>query len=104
MPLYSKAFDLLLLLVESNGRDLSKDEILESIWPGQILEESNLTVNISAVRRALGERAAQPRYLITIPGRGYRFVADVRNPQDGLEGLVIESQTISQITVEEETE
>jgi DNA-binding winged helix-turn-helix (wHTH) protein len=58
---------------QSNGRDLSKDEIIESIWPGQILEESNLTVNISAVRRALGEKAAQPRFLVTIPGRGYRL-------------------------------
>src|SRR5258705_12889696 len=78
VPLYSKGFDLLLLLVESNGRDLSKDEILETIWPGQILEESNLTVNISAVRKALGEKAAQPRFLVTIPGRGYRFVGNVR--------------------------
>ena len=49
VPLYSKAFDLLLLLVQSGGRDLSKDQILETIWPGQILEESNLIVNISAM-------------------------------------------------------
>jgi Tol biopolymer transport system component/DNA-binding winged helix-turn-helix (wHTH) protein len=104
VPLYSKAFDLLLLLVKSSGRDLTKDEIFESVWPGQILEESNLTVNISAVRRALGEKAAQPRYLITIPGRGYRFVANVRNPQDRIDELVIESQTIRQITVEEESQ
>jgi Tol biopolymer transport system component/DNA-binding winged helix-turn-helix (wHTH) protein len=102
VPLYSKAFDLLLLLVKSNGRDLGKDEILESIWPGQILEESNLTVNISAVRRALGEKATQPRYLITIPGRGYRFVAPVRVGLAEMAGIVIESQTRSQITVEEE--
>lgn len=99
VPLYSKAFDLLLLLVEGNGRDLSKDEILESIWPGQILEESNLTVNISAVRKALGEKAAQPRFLVTIPGRGYRFVGRVREADE----LLFETQTISQITVEEET-
>jgi Tol biopolymer transport system component/DNA-binding winged helix-turn-helix (wHTH) protein len=99
VPLYSKAFDLLLLLVESNGRDLSKDEILETIWPGQILEESNLTVNISAVRKALGEKAAQPRFLVTIPGRGYRFVARVREADE----FLIQTQTISEITVEEET-
>jgi DNA-binding winged helix-turn-helix (wHTH) protein len=60
VPLYSKAFDLLLLLVQSGGRDLTKEEILDSVWPGQILEESNLTVNVAAVRKALGERAAQP--------------------------------------------
>jgi Tol biopolymer transport system component/DNA-binding winged helix-turn-helix (wHTH) protein len=104
VPLYSKAFDLLLVLVQSSGRDLTKDEILEKVWPGQILEESNLTVNISAVRRALGEKASQPRYLITIPGRGYRFIANVRDEQDAANGFVIESQTISQITVEEETD
>jgi Tol biopolymer transport system component/DNA-binding winged helix-turn-helix (wHTH) protein len=102
VPLYSKAFDLLLLLVESAGRDLGKNEILETIWPGQILEESNLTVNISAVRRALGEKASQPRFLVTIPGRGYRFVARVEEVKDFEDGFTIESQTISEIIVEEE--
>ena len=101
VPLYSKAFDLLLVLVQNNGRDLSKDELLELVWPGQELEESNLTVNISAVRRALGEKAAQPRYLITIPGRGYRFVGNLGR---GEVGLIIESQSVSQITVVNETE
>jgi Tol biopolymer transport system component/DNA-binding winged helix-turn-helix (wHTH) protein len=101
VPLYSKAFDLLLLLVRSNGRDLTKDEILDNVWPGQILEESNLTVNISAVRRALGEKASQPRYLITIPGVGYRFVAPVRDRPEAEDDLVIQHETVSQITVEE---
>jgi Tol biopolymer transport system component/DNA-binding winged helix-turn-helix (wHTH) protein len=102
VPLYSKAFDLLLLLVRSSGQDLSKDEILESIWPGQILEESNLTVNISAVRRALGEKAAQPRFLVTIPGRGYRFVANVHEVDFHPDGVLIATETISQVVVEEE--
>ena len=104
VPLYSKAFDLLLLLVQSAGRDLGKDEILKTIWPGQILEESNLTVNMSAVRRALGEKASQPRYLVTIPGRGYRFVGSVRDGDAAAQGLIVESQTISQIIVEEISE
>ena len=104
VPLYSKAFELLLFMVQNNGRDLAKDQILETIWPGQVLEESNLTVNISAVRRALGEKAAQPRYLITIPGRGYRFVANVREVRDDDNAFVIESQTISEIIVEEEAD
>jgi len=102
VPLFSKAFDVLLLLVRNNGRDLSKDEILETIWPGQIVEESNLTVNISTVRKALGEKAAQPRYLLTIPGHGYRFVANVRLATEATNELIIESQTISQVVVEEE--
>src|SRR5262249_1200488 len=102
VPLFSKAFDVLLLLVRNNGRDLSKDEILQTIWPGQIVEESNLTVNISTVRKALGEKAAQPRYLLTIPGHGYRFVASVRVPDAATNELFIERQTISQLVVEEE--
>jgi DNA-binding winged helix-turn-helix (wHTH) protein len=73
VPLHSKAFDLLLVLVRSAGRDLTKDELLEAVWPGQILEESNLAVNISAIRRALGETAAQARFIVTIPGHGYRL-------------------------------
>ena len=102
VPLYSKAFDLLLVLVQSGGRDLTKDELLEQVWPGQILEESNLSVNISAVRRALGERAAQAQYIVTVPGLGYRFVARVRQPSTEPSGLIISSETISHITVEHE--
>jgi len=102
VPLYSKAFDLLLLLVENCGRDLSKDQILERIWPGQVLEESNLTVNISAVRRALSDKASSPRYLVTIPGRGYRFVANVREIDTAPDQVVIETETISQVTLEED--
>jgi Tol biopolymer transport system component/DNA-binding winged helix-turn-helix (wHTH) protein len=100
VPLYSKAFDLLLVMVQSGGRDLTKDELLESVWPGQMLEEANLTVNMSAVRKALGEKAAKPRFIVTIPGRGYRFVGNLRDEV----GLVIETQTVSQITVEQETD
>ncbi len=104
VPLYSKAFDLLLLLVESRGRDLTKDEILERIWPDQELEESNLTVNISAVRRALGEKASRPRFLVTIPNRGYRFVGDVRAAADTPHRLVIETETIHHVVVEEDVD
>src|SRR5258708_10908630 len=99
VPLYSKAFDLLLVLAQNGGNLLTKDELLETVWPGQILEEANLTVTMSAVRKALGEKAAQRRFIVTIPGRGYRFVADLRTEPVG---VVIESETISQITVEEE--
>jgi len=104
VPLYSKAFDLLLVLVQSGGRDVSKDELLEQVWPGQILEESNLPVNISAVRRALGEKAAQPRYIVTVPGRGYRFVGNVQGAGREAQAFVIESQTISRVTTVEETD
>jgi Tol biopolymer transport system component/DNA-binding winged helix-turn-helix (wHTH) protein len=104
VPLTSKAFDLLLVMVKNGGRDLTKDELLESVWPGQMLEEANLTVNMSAVRKALGEKAAQPRYIVTIPGRGYRFVANLGGSHDYEVGLVIQSETIAQITVDRESE
>ena len=104
VPLYSKAFDLLLLLVESRGRDLTKDEILDAVWPEQELEESNLTVNISTVRRALGEKASQPRFLVTIPGRGYRFIGEVREVGDNHQRVVIETETISHVIVEEDVD
>src|SRR6185436_12329358 len=102
VSLHSKAFDLLLVLMRSAGRDLSKDELLEAVWPGQILEESNLAVNISAVRRALGETAAQTRFVVTIPGHGYRFVANVREAPSKVLGLVIERETFARVSVEEE--
>lgn len=104
VPLFPKAFDLLLALVQNCGRDLTKDELLELVWPGQILEESNLSVHISAVRRALGERATRARYIVTIPGLGYRFIGDVREVRAERDELVIESETIAQITVQEETD
>jgi DNA-binding winged helix-turn-helix (wHTH) protein/Tol biopolymer transport system component len=102
VPLTSKAFDLLLVLMERAGHDVSKQELLETVWPGQILEESNLAVNISAIRRALGETAAQPRFIVTIPGFGYRFVANIREAGNALMGVVIERETFAQVSVEQQ--
>lgn len=104
VPLHSKAFDLLLVLVRSPGQDLSKDELLNAVWPGQILEESNLAVNISAIRRALGENAAQARFIVTIPGHGYRFVAKVREVPEPLVGVMIERETFARVSVEHDSE
>jgi DNA-binding winged helix-turn-helix (wHTH) protein/Tol biopolymer transport system component len=104
VPLTSKAFDLLLVLMQSAGRDVSKNELLEAVWPGQILEESNLAVNISAIRRALGETAAQPRFIVTIPGYGYRFVANVREAGTPLMGVVIERETFAEVKVKQQIE
>jgi Tol biopolymer transport system component/DNA-binding winged helix-turn-helix (wHTH) protein len=77
VPLNPKAFDLLLTLIESRGQVLTKDELLDRVWPNQSVEEGNLPVHVSAVRKALGERRGENRYVVTLPGRGYRFVADV---------------------------
>ena len=77
IALTAKAFDTLCVLVENRHRVLSKDELLAAVWPGRVVEENNLSQAISAVRRALGTDASDHRYLVTVPGRGYRFVADV---------------------------
>jgi serine/threonine-protein kinase len=101
VTLPSKAFDLLLALVENSGRLVEKGEIYSRVWGDQVVEESNLTVQISAIRKALGERTQNPRYIVTVPGHGYRFVGDVVNPAEDRE-MVIETQTLSHIVIEKE--
>lgn len=73
-----RAFDLLTALVERPGELLTKAELMARAWPGTIVEEANLKVNVSALRRVLGERAGAPCYIATVNGRGYRFVASVQ--------------------------
>ena len=78
-----KAFDLLLVLVEARGRTVEKDELLEKVWAGTIVEENNLNQNITALRKSLGDSRQDSQYIATIPGLGYRFVADVTRVEDG---------------------
>lgn len=78
LPLMPKAFDALLLLVERHGRLLEKDELMKSLWPDVIVEENNLNQKISLLRRTLGENRDEHKYIVTIPGHGYSFVAEVR--------------------------
>src|SRR5882672_6229826 len=73
-----KVFDTLLYLVRNQGRILMKDELLQKIWPGTFVEEVNLAVNISVIRKLLSDTPQDPRYVSTVPGRGYRFMAQVR--------------------------
>ncbi|HMS44064.1 MAG TPA: winged helix-turn-helix domain-containing protein, partial [Pyrinomonadaceae bacterium] len=74
VALNSRTFDLLLTLVENRGRILSKDELLETVWEGQFVEENNLTVHISTLRKIFGEKKDEHRFIVTIPGKGYKFV------------------------------
>ncbi len=67
LALYAKTFDLLEFLLENSGRIVSKDEILEKVWAGQFVEEANLSVQVSALRKALGEKKNEPRFLVTVP-------------------------------------
>lgn len=77
VPLTPKAFELLLLLIESRGRVLSKDELMNALWADRFVEEANLAQTVSMLRKALGEQRQEHRYVVTEPGRGYRFVAEV---------------------------
>jgi eukaryotic-like serine/threonine-protein kinase len=77
-----KCFDILLLLLQSEGRLLTKEEIMRQVWPDSFVEEANLTVNISALRKALGDSGEGERYIETVPKSGYRFVSSVvRDPE-----------------------
>ncbi|MFL6230335.1 MAG: winged helix-turn-helix domain-containing protein [Pyrinomonadaceae bacterium] len=102
VPLPAKAFDMLVVLIENTGRLLSKDELFSRVWPDQIVEESNLTVQVSAIRRALGERRDRPRYVLTVPGHGYRFAGELLRPDAEEEELLIEHHTVTRVTVETE--
>jgi DNA-binding winged helix-turn-helix (wHTH) protein/TolB-like protein/tetratricopeptide (TPR) repeat protein len=83
-----KAFDLLLLLVERHGRVLQREVIMESLWPGTSVEESNLTQTVYMLRRALGERPDGESYIETVPKIGYRFTREVQVAPAARESLV----------------
>jgi eukaryotic-like serine/threonine-protein kinase len=77
IPLAQKSFDILFLLVERQGGIVTKDELLEKIWPGTFVEESNLAQHIYTLRKTLGSRADGEGFIATVPKRGYRFAAPV---------------------------
>ncbi|MBO9663025.1 winged helix-turn-helix domain-containing protein [Dokdonella sp.] len=76
IALKPKTFDLLLALVEAPGRLRGREELLDRIWPNTIVEENNLSWNVSALRKALGDVGETPLYIETVRGRGYRFLGD----------------------------
>src|SRR5262245_789416 len=77
VPLTAKAFEILIALIEERQRVVDKDELLELIWPKTAVEENTLTRHISTLRKALDEHPGQHHYILTVPGHGYQFVADV---------------------------
>ncbi len=77
VSLSPKSFEILLALIRSNGQLVTKDELMQQVWPDSFVEEANLTVNISALRKVLGEGPGGPHYIETVPKRGYRFIAEV---------------------------
>src|SRR5262247_1228251 len=102
IALKSKCFETLLALVEARGQVLGKDELMRRIWPDTIVEESNLTGYISALRKALGENPREHRYIVTVPGRGYSFVAEVKELREESAELILQEQFQLGLIAEEE--
>src|ERR1700730_7745130 len=77
----SRAFDILAALVERAGEVVGKAELMARAWPETFVEEANLKIQVSALRRALGDGQNGHRYVVTVPGRGYNFVAPLRHDE-----------------------
>ena len=77
VPLTPRVFDTLLYLVQHSGAVLEKERLMDAVWPDAVVEENNLSKNISTLRRIFGESPGSPGFILTVPGHGYRFVADV---------------------------
>ncbi|MFN2598086.1 MAG: winged helix-turn-helix domain-containing tetratricopeptide repeat protein, partial [Pyrinomonadaceae bacterium] len=99
VPLAPKAFDLLTVLVRHGGHLLGKEELLKLVWPDQFVEEGNLSMNVSTLRKALGDDQAAHRYIETVPKKGYRFAADVEELGGGPAG---QTQAVRDVTAVEE--
>ncbi|MEZ5426865.1 MAG: winged helix-turn-helix domain-containing protein [Pyrinomonadaceae bacterium] len=82
VPITPKAFQLLLTLVENHGRLVEKEELMKAVWADSFVEEGNLTFTIRLLRKALGDQRRKPRFIETVPRRGYRFIAEVRKPAE----------------------
>lgn len=100
ITLPSKAFDLLYALVEKSGHLVTKEDLYQRVWADSIVEDANLTVQMSAIRKALGSGD----YIKTVKGHGYRFTADVRMLNGETADYILESKTFSRVTVEHESE
>ena len=91
VTLGQRAFDVLLLLVSRHGQLVTKDELMTAVWPGVVVEENNIQVHVSALRKVLGTAGDGGRYLLTVAGRGYRFVAPVERESAALPGTLTAS-------------
>jgi DNA-binding winged helix-turn-helix (wHTH) protein/tetratricopeptide (TPR) repeat protein len=102
VPLKPKDFDTLLALVERGGHVLPKEALMERVWPGSFVEEGNLSLHISNLRKALGEKRDQHKYIVTVPGQGYEFVASVRELKETDADLMITERSKTSINIEDQ--
>jgi DNA-binding winged helix-turn-helix (wHTH) protein/Tol biopolymer transport system component len=101
IPVTPKAFETLLALVRRSRDVVTKEELLKEIWPDSFVEESNLSQNIFMLRKALGDTAENRQYIVTLPGKGYRFAASVRTVTQQGEVLVAHARARTRIVIEE---
>jgi len=108
VPLTPKAFDLLLVLTQNSGKVVLKDDLMKALWPDTFVEESNLGQHVFQLRKALGEKSQENTYIVTVPGRGYRFVQKVQpvaEEEEKKEGeadeqIVVASRAVTKVVVE----
>lgn len=93
VQLTPKVFDILITLVENNRRTVGKDKLMESVWADAVVEEGSLNRNVSTLRRVLGEDGHDPRFIKTVPKRGYRFEGDVHEIVEDNEEILVEKRT-----------
>jgi DNA-binding winged helix-turn-helix (wHTH) protein/tetratricopeptide (TPR) repeat protein len=105
VPLSPKAFDLLLVLTQHGGQMVLKDDLMKTLWPDTFVEESNLGQHVFQLRKALGERPQDHTYIVTVPGRGYRFAQTVRavaepEPEKDEEQIVMATRSLARVVIE----
>lgn len=100
VPLTAKALTTLSILVSRRGEVVTKDELMNTLWFETAVEENNLTQQISTLRKTLGEKKDEHRFIITIPGQGYSFIAPVKRSFYGETEFVLEEITQSSITID----
>ncbi len=83
LPINPKTFQLLVALLENHGHLVEKAQLIKTLWPDSFVEDANLSFTVSLLRKALGDDAQKPRFIETVPRRGYRFVADVHEILNG---------------------
>jgi DNA-binding winged helix-turn-helix (wHTH) protein/tetratricopeptide (TPR) repeat protein len=101
ITLSPKAFETLLVLVQHSQRVVLKDDLMKMLWPDTFVEESNLSQHIFQLRKALGDKAHDPEYIVTVPGRGYRFALKVEERMEADGDLIVHSRSVQRVTVEE---
>src|SRR5207244_3377449 len=104
VALTPRAFDVLVFLVRNHGRVIEKQELFDHVWKDAFVSDNALTKVIKEIRRAIGDDANAPRYIETIPRRGYRLIAEVGQfPAEEAE-VIVEEHSLARIIVEQETE